>query len=292
MCFVSFLTGRAMDQRVIPFDYLRDLGDDDFYVHLNSNDAKSQRLSTFGVRTHWRNFLPLTLELKDGNWEVALTQIMLKNVQHVDKELLIYDADGKGYVEFRFPLLKSVFTDTLGLIDAMAETVGRHDVESLVTRKPFLSFKVVITYDRFRTCLIRKFDVPSLQDFANAADESGQLKTLDFMALMQAHNRTSYKAYSYSFNSEQEANQFVLDNEDFERVGHEYNHATQDYNSFKYIRYRNVDYLYVLGTYKDNGIDNGGGNNNTYVYVSNSLLKFLKTNPPGLQLRDSKGNVV
>jgi len=284
-----------MDQRVIPFDYLRDLGDDDFYVHLNSNDAKSQKLSEFGARTHWRNFLPLTLQLKDGDWEVALTQIMLKNVQHVDKELLIYKGDGTLGVEHRFPLLKSVFTDNLALIDGVAETIRRHDVETLMTDNvPFLSFKVVVTYHGFTTCLIRKYEVPSLDDFAAAAlKNSNKLKTSDFMSLMEAVNPTSYKMYKYTFNNEGEANQFVVDNEDFERAGHEHNHATQTYSSFQHVRVQHVMYKWMVGVYKDHrGNQITSGFFNAHVYISNTLLKFLKANPPGVQLRDSKGNAV
>jgi len=272
-----------MDQRVIPFDYLRDLGDDDFYVHLNSNDAKSQRLSEFGVRTHWRNFLPLTLQLKDGDWEVALTQIMLKNVQHVDKELLIYKGDGTPDVEHRFPLYKSVFTDNLGLLDAVKATADQHDLDSLVGSSAHVSFKILITFNSYKTCLIHKYELPSSRDIADAvfgADD--KLTTSNFLNLMKAANPHTYKMYVYNFKSEQEANHFILNNEDFERAGHEYRHASQNYYSF---------YGKRLGSYNDNGGD-FAVTHALRAYISKSLLPLLRQDMKGIELQDLKGNKV
>jgi len=276
-----------MDQRVIPFDYLRDLGDDDFYVHLNSNDAKSQKLSELGVRTHWRNFLPLTLELKDGDWEVALTQIMLKNVQHVDKELLIYDGDGKGYVEYRFPLLKSVFTDTLGLMDATVETLRRHNVESLVAGPtPFMSLKILITWNSFKTCIMHKYELPSLDDLVAATDESDKLTTSGFVKLLKQCNPERYKMYSFSFNNRQQAENFLLENEDFVSGGQPYNHATRLFYSF--FGDRNG-----LGIYFDSNLGYRiDPDTNVRIFISNSLLPFVRSNPKGQQMQDSKGNQV
>jgi len=273
-----------MDQRVIPFDYLRDLGDDDFYVHLNSNDAKSQKLSAFGVRTHWRNFLPLTLELKDGDWEVALTQIMLKNVQHVDKELLIYKGDGTPEVEHRFPLLKSVFTDNLGLLDAVKATANQHDLDSLIRPSVHVSFKILITWNRYRTCLIRNYEVPSPQAIAAAVNGADELTTSGLLALMKAANPLTYKMYRYQFKDEQEATQFVLDNEDFERVGHEHEHATSYYYSFEGSR------AFLGAYYKNNSVNRV--TDNVRIFISESLLNLLRPNLRGGELYDSKGNKI
>lgn len=114
-----------MDKRVIPGSFIRDRlrHDDNFYVIVNSHDKDSERLSEKGVRTGWRNALPMRLELVGGLWEVALLQLQMQNVQKVHHRLTLADWTDPDIVLSDVPLEPSVGLTGLNVLDGVFRTL-------------------------------------------------------------------------------------------------------------------------------------------------------------------------
>lgn len=73
-------------------DYTYYVSDDDFFIHLNSNDKNAVKLSEKdSIRTHWRTYLPMEINFRTESWEIALVQLMLKNIQKDNLKLKILD---------------------------------------------------------------------------------------------------------------------------------------------------------------------------------------------------------
>lgn len=116
-----------MDKRLIPGSFIRDRlrYDDNFYIIVNSHDKDSERLSEHGVRTGWRNALPMRLELPGGLWEVASLQLQMQNVQKIHHRLTLSEWDDPDTVTVDdVPLQPSASLSGLSILDGVFRSLS------------------------------------------------------------------------------------------------------------------------------------------------------------------------
>ena len=105
-------------------DYLHYTKDDDFTVDLHSNDVNAVRVSPdASVRAHWRLKLPLTLEIPQKEYEVAVAKFTCRNHQtNSPKSVRLLEKGSKNVVVER-PLPAERYSTEGDLLMAIYEVL-------------------------------------------------------------------------------------------------------------------------------------------------------------------------
>lgn len=93
--------------------------DNDFSVVLLSNDKKTERVTTeHSVRSNFRSFLPVDLDLTKGLWEMAVDRVILPNRQNNALKLKISSLSGTKEIK-EMDFTPGVYDDTYEVLDEL-----------------------------------------------------------------------------------------------------------------------------------------------------------------------------
>ena len=109
-----------------------------FYLFASSHDKHSLRISPQGVRSGWRNALPMRLRLEEGEWEMAMVQLDLQNVQRVFD--LLYVLDDNDVELGRYELGGGMALDGLAMIEDVHRTLETNNANSMLRKEECVIF--------------------------------------------------------------------------------------------------------------------------------------------------------
>ena len=93
--------------------------DNDFSVVLLSNDKKTERVTTeHSVRSNFKSFLPVDLDLTNGLWEMAVDRVILPNRQNNALKLKISPLFGTKEIK-EIDFTPGVYDDTYQVLDEL-----------------------------------------------------------------------------------------------------------------------------------------------------------------------------
>ena len=93
--------------------------DNDFSVVLLSNDKKTERVTTeHSVRSNFKSFLPVDLDLTNGLWEMAVDRVILPNRQNNALKLKISPLLGTKEIK-EIDFTPGVYDDTYQVLDEL-----------------------------------------------------------------------------------------------------------------------------------------------------------------------------
>lgn len=99
--------------------------DDDLFVTLISSDKDAVRLDDdYSVRVYWQNKLPLRLDFKDDEWEVALVDFSCRNREYSQPEVVVQKDDAT----LLLPLPKRIYEDKIQVVNEALQVLSSQTV--------------------------------------------------------------------------------------------------------------------------------------------------------------------